>query len=320
MNISEVRVKLVGSDILSIINEFVKIEGLFLKNVSIDDGIILEGSIKKGIKADFFTKAEIIECANNKIIARIVKVKILNIGFFRILRSFALKQLLKTFKKYGIDSYKDKIIIDIKTILKDVPFVDFNINEIFMKRSEVWVEASDINISIAGKLIKKIELEEINEEKEDNIASLEDINKIEDSYSRGREILEGRLPEGTKKYKEYIFMLPDIVSLIYRLLKDKRVSIKSKLIMSAAIAYITIPTNVIPNRIPFVGVIDDIGVGFFALNRILKDVPLPIIAENWQGENDLLLVLKNGVEYLTNFTGAKNVEKLYLVVEELSAL
>lgn len=320
MNISEVKVKLLGSDILSIINEFVKVDGLTIKNVSIDDGIILEGSFKKGINIDFLTKVELIECVHNKIIARIVKIKILNLGVFRILRSFALKQLSKAFKEYGIDSEKDKVIINIKTILKDVHFVDLNINEIFMKRSEVWVEASDINISISGKLVKKIEAEEVKEEKEENVAVLEGISKTEDSYSMGRRILEEKLPEKAKRYKEYIFLLPDIVSLIYRLLKDKRVSIKTKLIMSAAIAYITIPTNVIPNSIPFIGVVDDIGVGFFALNKILKDIPLPIIVENWQGENDLLLVLKSGVEYLVNFTGARNVEKLYAVVEELSTL
>ena len=115
MNISEVKVKLLGSDILSIINEFVKIDGLNLKSVSIDDGIILEGSFKKGIKIDFFVKAEIIECVNNKITARIAKVKILNFGLFRILRSFALKQLAKAFKEYGIESKKDKVIININT-------------------------------------------------------------------------------------------------------------------------------------------------------------------------------------------------------------
>lgn len=320
MNISEVRVKLLGNDILSIINEFVKVDGLTIKKVSIDDGIILEGTFKKGISIDFSTKVELIECVHNKVIARIIKIKILNFGVFRVFRSFALKQLSKTFKEYGIDSEKDKAIINIKTILKDIPFVDLNIDDIFIKRSEVWVEASDVNISIGGKLVKKIELEEVKEEKEENTVVLEGISKIEDSYSKGRKILEEKLPENAKKYKEYIFLLPDIVSLIYRLLKDKRVPIKTKLIMSVAIAYITIPTNVIPNSIPFIGAIDDIGVGFFALNKILKDVPLPIIVENWQGENDLLLVLKSGVEYLVNFTGAKNVEKLYVVVEELSAL
>jgi uncharacterized membrane protein YkvA (DUF1232 family) len=320
MNISEVRVKLVGSDILSIINEFVKIEGLLLKNVFIDDGIILEGSIRKGIKANFFIKAEIIECVHNKIIARIVKVRILNLGFFRIVRSFALKRLAKAFEKYGIDSDKDKVIIDINTILKDVNFIDLNVDEIFIKRSEVWVETSDVNISIAGNLVKKIyAVEEANEE-EDNIASLDFINKVEDNYSRGRKRIEERLSETGKRYKEYIFILPDIISLVYRLLKDKRVPIKTKLIMSSAIAYTTLPIGIIPNSIPFIGEIDDIGVILFALNKILKDIPLSVIVENWQGDNNLILVLRKGIEYLVNFTNARNVEKLYTAIEELSAL
>lgn len=318
MNISEVKVKLVGNDILSIINEFVKVDGLNLKSATIEDGIILEGSLNKVIKIDFLIKVELVECVNNKITARIVKVKILNLGLFRILRSFVLKQLAKSFKKYGIESQKDKVTININAILSDVPFVDLTINEIFMKRSELWVEASNVNISIAGELIKKVEAEEVKEESEEVSAALEIVNKIEDKYSEGRDIISSKLPEEAKKYKDYIFILPDIISLIYRLLKDKRVPVKTKLIMSVAISYITIPTDLIPNKIPFIGVIDEIGVGFFALNKVLKDVPLDIIVENWEGKNELLLVLKNGIEYLTDFTGARNVGKLYSVVEELS--
>lgn len=319
MNISEVKIKLLGNDILSIINEFVKIEGLNLKSVSISDGIILEGSFKKGIKIDFLVKAEVVECVHNKIVARIVKVKALNLGFFRILRSFALKQLAKAFNKYGINSDKDKVIIDISTILKDVPYVDLTLNEVFVKKSEIWVEASDVNISIAGTLVKKVEAEEVKEEKEE-ASDLESVSKIEDNYSKGREILVDKLPNEAKKYKDYIFMLPDIVSLIYRLLKDKRVPLKTKLIMSVAIGYITLPRNIIPNNIPFIGAIDDVGVAFFALDKIFSDVPLTVIVENWQGKNDLLLVLRNGIEYLVSFTGAKNVEKLYKVATELSTL
>jgi len=90
--------------------------------------------------------------------------------------------------------------------------------------------------------------------------------------------------------------------------------------MSAAIGYVIMPTDIIPNNIPFIGIIDDVGVAFFALNKVIKDVPLYIIVENWQGKNDLLLVLKSGVEYLVNLTGARNVERLCEVVEELSTL
>lgn len=321
MNISEVKVKLLGNDILGIINEFVKVDGLSLKKVLIEDGIVLEGSFKKGFSMDFRIKVEIIQCVDNKIIAKISKIKILNIGVFRIFRSFALKQLSKVFYEKGVNSEKDKVTINVNKLLKDVPFVDIKIEEIFIKGSELWVEASEVNISVLGNLIKKVECEEACEKiKEDNLDDLESIIKINDSYSKGRKILEDKLSEKTKKYKDYIFVLPDIISFIYRLLKDKRVPVKTKLIISGAIAYITIPTDIMPDKIPFIGKIDDVGVLFFALNKILKDVPLTIIIENWQGQNEILIVLKKAIEYLVNFTGAQNVGRLYSVVEELSEL
>ena len=320
MNISEVKVKLSNRDILSIINEFVKIDGLELKSVIITDGVILKGTFKKGISIDFQVKADILECKENKIFAKISKVNVLNLGIFKIIRSFILKKISNIFGKYGIESKKDIVIIDIKKILKDIPYVDFKLEEIYIRGSEIWVEASSIEISIAGQLIKNIEEENITESTEEEIKSIQTINKVEDNYSRGRKKLEEKLPEKIKDYKDYLFILPDIVSLIYRLLKDKRVPVKTKLVMSAAIAYITISSDLIPKNIPFIGVIDDIGVAFFALNKVLNDVSLDIIIENWEGRNDILLVMKNGLDYLINFTGAKNVEKLYDVVEELSIL
>lgn len=323
MNISGIEVKLLGSDILSIINEFIRIDGLILENVYIEDGIVLEGNFKKGFRIDFYIKVEIVECVDNKIVARITKAKVLNIGVFRIFRSLALKQLSKVFIDKGINSDKDKVIINVNKLLQDVPFVDVNIEEIFIKGSEVYVEANKINISIGGKLVKKPEIEEVTDELktiEENIEELEGVKKLNDSYSKGRKIIEDKLPNKAQKYKDYIFVLPDIVSLIYRLLKDKRVPIKTKLLISATIAYITVPTDIIPDNIPFIGRIDDVGVLFFTLNKILKDVPLAIIIENWQGKNEILIVLKKGIEYLINFTGAQNVETLYSVVEELSTL
>lgn len=90
--------------------------------------------------------------------------------------------------------------------------------------------------------------------------------------------------------------------------------------MSAAVAYVMVPSDLIPNNIPFIGVIDDMGVIFFALNKVISDVPLNLIIENWVGSNDIIIVMKNVLEYLTNFTAAKNVEKIYEFVEELSTL
>ncbi|MDC9317160.1 YkvA family protein, partial [Clostridioides difficile] len=168
-------------------------------------------------------------------------------------------------------------------------------------------EADNIEVSIAGSLIKEKISETINENKqEEEIYELENINKIKDNYSAGRNILAQKLPDNIKEYKDYLFILPDLVSLIYRLLKDKRVPIKTKLVMSAAVAYVMFPSDLIPNNIPFIGVIDDIGVIFFALNRVVSDVQLSLIVENWEGSNDIIIVMKNGLEYLTNFTADTN--------------
>mgnify|MGYP000302595439 CR=1 FL=1 len=41
---------------------------------------------------------------------------------------------------------------------------------------------------------------------------------------------------------------------------------KTKLVISAAVAYITVPSDLIPDKVPFVGKIDDIAIGIFALN------------------------------------------------------
>ena len=59
---------------------------------------------------------------------------------------------------------------------------------------------------------------------------------------------------------------------------------------------------------------------FFALDRIIADVSINVILENWEGKNDIVLVIKNIIEYVTNFTGARNVEKVYNFVEEVMSL
>ena len=46
MNISEVKIGLKGKDLLSIINEFVSVEGLKVSEIDIQDNIIIKGTLK----------------------------------------------------------------------------------------------------------------------------------------------------------------------------------------------------------------------------------------------------------------------------------
>ena len=317
MKISGVQAQLVGSDILSIINEFVKVEGLELKEAIIDNAINIKGTFKKGVSIDFAGQLTIEKVENSIVTAKFSKLKLMKLGFFRPIRSLALKIGLGQLKISGIDATKDRVIIDIKKLLKDIPYVDIDLKALYIKGQALHAEVENINISLMGNIIKVEEPDVITEDEE---KVEEPINKVEDYYTLGRDKLQEKLPDGAKKISDYIFVVPDIVALICRMLKDSRVPIKTKLVVSASLAYVIFPTDLIPDKIPFIGKIDEIAVVFFALNRIATDVPTKVIQENWAGKDELVLVLKNGLEYVTNFTGAKNVEKLYNVVEELSTL
>lgn len=316
MNVSSINIGLTGENLLSIYNDFVSIKELNIESIEVKEDIRIIGSFTKGIVIKFECRFKLNSMEDGLIKGEVTAFKILNIGIASFLRKIALKFALKSLGDMGISYNDGKVIIQYKYLLKDVPYVDFDIYSIYCTYGVLNVELRNIKLSLGGELKKEIEL--ISFEKENKVDFDEDeINKIEDCYTKGREKLSYKLPEKTRKYKDYIFLLPDIAALIYRLLKDKRVSIKTKLIISAAIAYITVPSDLIPDKIPFVGKIDDIAIGIFALNVIMADVPLNIIMENWQGNTDILTIIKTAIEYATNFTGAKNIDSIYRVMEEI---
>lgn len=316
MNISNINVGLTGENLLSIYNDFVSIKELNIDSIEIKEDIKIVGSFIKGIVIRFECQVRLTSMENGLIKGEVTGFKVLNIKIASFLRKIALKFALKSLKDMGISYDSGKVIIQYKYLLKDVPYVDFDIHSINCSCGTLNVELKNIQVSLGGEIKKEIEL--LNFEKENKLEfKEEEIKKTEDCYTKGREKISNKLPDKVKKYKDYIFILPDVAALIYRLLKDKRVSIKTKLIISAAVAYITVPSDLIPDKLPFMGKIDDIAIGIFALNVIMTDVPLNIIMENWQGKNDILVIVKNAIEYATNFTGAKNIDSIYRVMEEI---
>lgn len=316
MRISRVQAQFTGEDILSIINEFVNVKGLRVDNISINKEIIIKGNFTHGISLDFEGALSLEGVKNGKIYGRFSKLKLMNLGAFRMIRSFALKKALKFLEINGVEASKDNLVVDINKILAKNQFVSVNISAAYIKEGFIHAEIEEVKISTKGELTKKPVEETI---EEDIIVSLP-IKKIEDSYTTGRKILLNKLPKGAKVAKDIIFMIPDIIALLIRMLKDSRVPIKTKLAVSASVAYIVFPIDILPDKIPIIGSIDDVAVILFALNRIAIDVDINVIIENWEGNNELLLTLKTGLSYLINFTGAKNVEKLYNLIDELSTL
>lgn len=320
MNISGVQTQLSSDDLISIINEFVKVEGLEIENIILDNSIDVYGKYTSKFSISFEVSIEILSIKNGIIKGKFSKCKISGFGFFRPVRSLALKYINKKLQEIGInaDVYKDSIEIDTNAIINTIPFINLNIDEIYIKGNKINIEVSNIEISLAGDLVKE-KTSEVEKEEDDDELILP-VKKVEDKYTKGRKKLEKKFDGKLNVLHEYVLIIPDIVALIYRLLKDERVKIKTKLEISAAVAYIIFPIDIIPEFIPFIGKIDDVAVLFFALNRIINEVPINIIAENWAGKNDLVVVLKKAVEFLNSYTNSSNVDKLYDAVVELTKL
>ena len=74
---------------------------------------------------------------------------------------------------------------------------------------------------------------------------------------------------------------PKQFQLFRRLLLDPRIPVLPKAILVGALVFAVSPLN-LPNFIPVIGALDDIGIVLFAGNFFLKQVPAHILSEQRQ--------------------------------------
>lgn len=321
MKVSAVNVELKSNDILSMIEEFVKVEGLSITKLEIDKGLSVNGEFKKGLAIGFKATCTITGVEDNKLKIKLFSASLMSLGIIKPFRKLALKVGLKGFKEQGITVNGDEIIIDINKILEKVPFVSLQLDKAYIEDKTIKVNVKEIDFSLSKMAEPTMEIAvehkvEGQVKDEDYIMHI-DVNKVEDSYTKGRKVAVEHIPEQVKEYKDYIMILPDLVALIFRLFKDKRVPMKNKIILASALGYSVLPIDILPDKLPIIGSLDELTLIFFALNTTLKDVPIEIILENWQGKNSFVLVLKNGLDFLSGFTSAKNLESIYEVIDSM---
>lgn len=87
-------------------------------------------------------------------------------------------------------------------------------------------------------------------------------------------------------------MLPNLVKLLYELLKDPRVPRRTKLVVGAAAAYVVSPIDLLPEFIPVVGLADDFLLVAFAINHLVTVAGEEVVLEHWDGPRDLLELVR----------------------------
>lgn len=301
MKVSNVRAVLTEEDLLSIIKDYVKFEGLEIDKVEIKELITVYGTYKKGIKVPFKVDLGIGSIHENIINIIILKVKVAKVGVFSGIKNFAIDKILSAFNIDGVDANKDTIAVDLKIIQKYIPYVNFKLNSVKVVENGLEIEIEDLSY------VEDKKVEEGDSKKKTN-----------DGYSELRNSVEDKIPDKYKGLVEYALIIPDIMALFVRLLKDKRVDIKIKFVIGGVTAYLLSPLDAITNLIPVIGELDDIAIVFFTLDKVLNEVPKEVILENWEGKDDIVEKVSKAVEFITNVVGSQNLSKIMNFIKNLT--
>lgn len=103
---------------------------------------------------------------------------------------------------------------------------------------------------------------------------------------------EGRSIQSRKLVTDAVSLVPNLIKLISRLVKDPRVPRRSKIVLGLAAAYVASPIDLIPEVIPVVGWADDLLFLMLAIDSLIERAGKEVVEEHWDGPVDLLSVIR----------------------------
>jgi len=101
--------------------------------------------------------------------------------------------------------------------------------------------------------------------------------------------------------KQLIRDIPNFLKLFYRLARDPRVSRLDKALVVAAIGYVLMPMDLIPDLIPFFGQVDDIYLMALVLDRLLNHAGTEVLLDHWEGEISSLEMAIAGLDKIGSY-------------------
>jgi len=113
----------------------------------------------------------------------------------------------------------------------------------------------------------------------------------------------------------FLLLVPDVFMLLWRLLRDPRVSGKDRTLLGTAVVYFISPIDLIPEAVfgP-IGYIDDLVFGVFVLNKLVRETDPGLLREHWSGSEDVLQMLRRVTAAADNLVGKKLRERLQKMV------
>jgi len=84
--------------------------------------------------------------------------------------------------------------------------------------------------------------------------------------------------------RELATLVPNLTRLFAGLVRDPRVPIRAKVVLSLTALYLASPIDLIPDFVPIAGSLDDAIVAAFALRFVARAASPEIVAEHWPGD------------------------------------
>jgi uncharacterized membrane protein YkvA (DUF1232 family) len=112
-------------------------------------------------------------------------------------------------------------------------------------------------------------------------------------YDRLRAAVVAPRPGAGSGLRDVLLLLPDVVVLLSRLLRDERVPLGAKALAFVGVGYVLSPLDLLPEVVfgP-IGLVDDLVVVAAALSRILNDVHPDVVRSHWPGQGDALEAIR----------------------------
>ncbi|NLC65622.1 MAG: DUF1232 domain-containing protein [Clostridium sp.] len=329
MRVTSVTTTLSAEDILFDLKTLVepKVPELEVSTIILEDNYIeIKGSYKKGVTIPFLARVKIVSVINNIMTLKIEKVRVLKIGIPKFILNLASKTAAKKAEEMGVYYSKENknISVNIETILSEVPHVHLIVDEFTMDKGLLTLKIKSIEADLDAmekeRNKDKIEEERIKREKEEKRIrefnrKLGLLERTEDSYTGFRNTIYRKVPFDKRNIADYALILPDLYALAFRLLKDKRVARRDKILIGFTFGYPLLPIDIIPKKFPIIGRLDDLYIVLFGADHILRKIPLPIIVKNWQGDLNILKQVRDNIDMIIGFTPGKNLSQAYEFVD-----
>ncbi len=102
------------------------------------------------------------------------------------------------------------------------------------------------------------------------------------------------------RIRDLLAGIPRFLLLLFRLIRDPRVSGADKGLLAAAVAYTLTPIDLIPDFLPVIGQLDDLFVLALAIDRVITRAGAELVRSHWDGPDDVLTDLCGSLEDLAD--------------------